>query len=455
MSNPYHNKSSNIGQDEIIFECGRCETPLTLQDNHCPNCGSSEFVPLATVFSPARAPKLPIVDDYIKDAHLSTRAPQEFHRVVFLTLCGTVLAHNRKINTPWGIPAIPNLYACLVAESTIHRKTTAISAGFRLMQHKKLQKFVLPTQWTPEVLITSLANMQEDDEKVTSGLCYRDEIKDLLKPQKDYMAGARGHMLSMYDNRYVKAATQKRGEEEIATPALSILGATTPEHAGLAINQSDLDDGFIVRWLMQTAPSKEWGQQSQKVDLRKHQHKLLELAELQPKSHQMTQEQFRTLQDWEEDKQRRAMHNPDRAFELALYGRSQNRALRFCVILQALWMPDQEFIDDVVLQASMALSDYFDAEMFKMRRLIEQRQVNKGAWEKVRHHLAAHERDDPHFAMLERDLARNLNLKAEILHRQLTVFEEQGLVYREGRGIKGDPKTVRLADPAANQARLT
>lgn len=409
--------------------------------------GNGVYNPAPKTPAPAEMPKAPalqVVDKYCDDLFRSTLAPREFHRAIFLAVCGTVLAPARYISTPWGKRIIPNLFVGLIAESTIHGKTTAISAGIKLLQHPLLESYLLPTSWTPERLITTFAEAQID-EKVVSGICQRDELRDLLRPAKEYMSGSRELLLRMYDNQRVHVATQKRGDERVHSPALSIIGATTPEHAAQAIGQADYSDGFIPRWIFQMPEQdKTWGQRAEHVDISWAQEEIGRLAELPSMEYSCSQFQLNTVQDWGEGKQQDVELDSNRDFKLALYGRSQDRALRFAVILQSLWAPDKQPMTDEALQAGMELSDYYDHQAQGVQELAEARRIDRGKLAKILTLI-------PDVGITERDLHRALRVSASGLAAQLDAFTRVGALerYRDGRR-----SMVRVLHTGAEKIRL-
>lgn len=408
--------------------------------------GATREAPLQGV---EELPELPVVDHYCDAMFQATLSPFEFHRAIFLTLAGTILADKRYIRTPWAKQIIPNLYCALIAESTTFRKSTAINAGMKLLRGEGLEQYQLPTTWTPESLLTTLCRLQpaNDPDAIVSGVCWRDEIGDLLKPRQDYMAGSHNLLLRMYDNQFTYVETQKRGEEKIHTPALSILGATTPEHAARALDDSMVADGFVVRWIFQVVEGEpKFGMRPKHLNDLELRRTFHALARLPVKCYTVSPFQFNLVQDWSEGKQKNATDGLGRDFELAVYGRSHDRALRFAIILQSLWTPENTAMTDESLHCGMALADYYDHQTFTLQRLAEEREVNRGSIAKIVDRLSAREG-----VMPERDLMRSLDVRRSTLDIYLKAAVRAGAVerYQDGRS-----KMVRLLSDSARQVRL-
>jgi hypothetical protein len=186
------------------------------------------------------------LQDYMQLAHqVAPMSDEAFHQSAGLFLLSTALA--RRVYVQAGVQRIfPNLYQLIVAQSTLHHKTTALAVSQALMKKSGLDLLLLASRQTPESLIAEMGTIRPTtfeswsadekrrwlDERAFSAQrgWEIDEASHLLDSfNRDYTAGLLPLVLSMYDcpEREV-SQTLGRGRQSVSHAYLSIFGATTP-----------------------------------------------------------------------------------------------------------------------------------------------------------------------------------------------------------------------------------
>ncbi|HUV88180.1 MAG TPA: DUF3987 domain-containing protein [Anaerolineae bacterium] len=177
-------------------------------------------------------------------AAVSPRSPRAFHEVIGLWIAGLAIA--RRLHLPLGHGGIfPNLYALLLAPTTLFAKSTALRVGYRLVD-LVLPHLLLSADFTPESILDELAGIEPAGlQGQAAGIrelwqrgrnfaaqrgILLDEASGLFAGlRRDYMVGTAELLLKLYDctptfRRHTKGA----GFVVVRNAALSFLGATTP-----------------------------------------------------------------------------------------------------------------------------------------------------------------------------------------------------------------------------------
>ena len=217
--------------------------------------------------------------DYLNFACLA--APMSdlaFHLAVGLTLLAVAVA--RRVYLQIGILRLfTNLYQLIVAESTVHHKTTALSVGEALLKAAGLNILLLASRQTPESLVAELGTQRpptfdswgtaekqrwvEERRYSAQRGWFTDEASHLLDSfNRDYTAGLLPLTLRLYDcpERDV-AQTVGRGRQAVHNAYLTILGATTPSALGEHLTRNaNWSNGLWARFCLVTPQSSipEW-----------------------------------------------------------------------------------------------------------------------------------------------------------------------------------------------------
>ncbi len=229
-----------------------------------------------------------------------TDAPGEFLFTGLLMMTATVVGNRVFYNGPQILK--PNLYAVLLAGSTINRKGTAgsyakkhlsllekriaqdgVSDAFDITSFRPLDdetwsgeiSFLMPQSGSLEGLIEAMREpgtviryegkgknrekIEEPEIKTVqnTGLAYYGEFDSFLSNiKKDYNKGYEAFILDVYDGQDHKRQL-KNESAVVKNPCLSILGASTLAQFRQQITEKEKHSGFLQRFLFAYAPDKQ------------------------------------------------------------------------------------------------------------------------------------------------------------------------------------------------------
>lgn len=186
------------------------------------------------------------LNSYVEFAsQASPMTPRAFHEIFGLIAIATAIA--RRVCVQVACTRIyPNLFALIVAHSTLYRKTTGAKILENIIKAAGLQAFLLPNRLTPESFLRLLSGQKPSDyehwgetdrqdwEKerlYTSQRCWLIEEASSLFESFDvkYSAGLLPLVLDLWDCPEIKTVdTIGRGRTTIRNAYLSICGITTP-----------------------------------------------------------------------------------------------------------------------------------------------------------------------------------------------------------------------------------
>lgn len=195
------------------------------------------------------------IDDYIKYAVDLCDAPVVYHKFVARALVG--LACRNRAYCQFGAARIfPNIWMILIGQSSLFRKTTSIDQGLQIMD-KVDPHHRLPNEITPQALIPALANQPY-------GTLYFSEYRTLASfLDYDYMKASEPILTDFYDvpdYRSKKLSDKNTKREvffEVRYPTISILSATTMDWFVESIKKGQIEGGYLPRYLIVLARSKE------------------------------------------------------------------------------------------------------------------------------------------------------------------------------------------------------
>lgn len=187
-----------------------------------------------------------IIDDYYEWATGVTDAVPEFHEIACAMLLSSLMSTTLRLYTERPAPVVPNLWAMILGESTLTRKTTAMDMAmdFVLDIDKNL---MLASDASVEGLLSNLALRP----KMVS-IFYRDEVSGFFDSmlRKDYLAGMHETMTKMYDVPKYTVRKLKKDTYEISEPIFIFFGGGVPGKMYSLIDESYYASGFIPRFLV-------------------------------------------------------------------------------------------------------------------------------------------------------------------------------------------------------------
>lgn len=243
-------------------------------------------------------PKRGFFPDYIRYQLPTSDCPVIYHLAAALAVAGNVL--NRKVRLKFGDTWIyPNLWVGILGPSSVVHKSHAINASKKFL--RKLDNYedtLIPDAFTFEGLLEKLGKSygrktkeQTEDAQdmmyTSDGWRYEiEEFKNRERRAEDngeqFLPGVglfhlneiggwlasignsqnvsvKETLTDWYDCKdYWKKTTKTQGKYILYRPIVSILGASTQEWLVGNCKQSDIDGGFLPRWIFFNAESKDY-----------------------------------------------------------------------------------------------------------------------------------------------------------------------------------------------------
>ena len=303
------------------------------QDNQSPELGDEQEHNPLTV---ERVSNLDLgwVSDY---AHLMTRltgSPFEFNQLAGLVTAATAIQRRARVRMTFG-DIYSNIYACIIAPSSVYHKTAAIHKPRLILQRAMLEKLQLSELMTSEGLLKQMQGQP-------AGVILRDEIGTLFDSNNTkYLRQLKPDLTAIFDC-YPYSRTLSSGDIKVEKPYLNILGATTPTRFFEGTTLTDWRDGFLARWLF-VLPEGEPDfdamaglfQQQHEVEVQKLSFKLMEIDRQQETDFTLSREALSLWDSWQRREAKEAFYFGDDV-TAAIVTRYSAYALKFSIILAAV-----------------------------------------------------------------------------------------------------------------------
>lgn len=192
-------------------------------------------------------PKDSFIDEYVSWGQESTDAPPQYHEISSFILLSTLLSGSIYLPTSAGTIK-PNLWALVLGESSITRKTTCMSMARDVIDF--IDKDILfATDGSSEGILTGISGRPG-----RTSMFYRDEVVGLFKEigGKQYLAGLTQMFTQLYDGHTI--ARKLRRETVIATdPVFIFFGGGIKDQLTATIDDEFIYSGFLPRFLIVSA----------------------------------------------------------------------------------------------------------------------------------------------------------------------------------------------------------
>ena len=225
------------------------------------------------------------ISEYMDYAKTLSFAYDEYHYTGALMLLSTITMQRRHVRFAHK-KYHPLLYMFLIGPSTVSMKSMAMNLVREVIDDTAWNSgALLPNSFTPEALYEL---MGKDDQRVL----INDEAGAFLKNmKKPYMRDMQDMLCQLFDEKSIrrKLRTSKDGDPNdfiIKNPFLSILFATVPTTVQDTADTSDLDSGWLVRFLFaypryeKTIEDDKWFRLEGEEDVQNHDNIVGRLTEI-------------------------------------------------------------------------------------------------------------------------------------------------------------------------------
>lgn len=396
-----------------------------------------ESNPLAV--EPAKNLDLGWIDRYADVMTRLTGSPYEFNQLAGLVTAATALQRRARLRMSFG-DIYPNIYACIIARSSVYHKSSAIHKPRMVLQRAMMERLFLSELMTSEGLLKQLQNQ-------SSGVILRDEIGTLFDSNNTkYLRQLKPDLTAIYDcYPYSRALSQV--EIKVEKPYLNILGATTPTRFYEGVNQTDWADGFLARWLF-VLPEKEpdfdamtglYAEQ-QEAEVFRLSMKLLEVDRYQETDFVFSGDAHALWDKWQRENAKAAYYYGDDVIA-AIVTRYSAYALKFAVILSAI-NDSWGRITPETMQTAIGLSHSYKLYAHKLLGEKDEHRISGAKLQKV----FAAIKTKP--GITAREIQRITHLKREHVTNCIELMMNYGDIVDEKIGKAVQYKTVR-SEPTA------
>ncbi len=324
--------------------------------------------------------KLGWIDEYADLMTELTASPREFHQLAALVTAATAI--QRKAFLPMSFGNIyPNIYACIVAMSTVYGKSTAINRPRQVLQAAMMEKLSIPAHGSSEGLIKQLSI-------TPSALMIRDEIGTLFGSDKvRYMKDFKQDLTALYDG-YPYSRRLSNDEIRVERPYLNILGATTPARFYSNVSNLDWQDGLLPRWLFVMPEGEPDFDKVTGVFTQHHTdrinrlaHKLMEIEVKKDSPFVLADNAYTLWHTWRTAGLKAAYHQNDEN-AAAITGRYATYALKFSLILAAV-NESWGTITPETMQTAISLADNYKANVYRILKEGDKHRIDGSKLQKV------------------------------------------------------------------------
>lgn len=231
---------SHLWREVLKAELERKSIEVLLQDHR--------YLAIPSLVAASEIDMLPhsIIDDYMDWATEATDAVPDFHEISCAVLLSALMATTLRLKTSRNQDIVPNLWAMILGESTLTRKTTAMDMAMDFVIEID-RDLLLASDASVEGLMSALSTRP----KMVS-IFYRDEIGGFFDAiqRKEYLAGMHEMMTKLYDVPKYMARKLKKDTYSVSEPIFIFFGGGTPERMYHLIHEDYFSSGFIPRFLV-------------------------------------------------------------------------------------------------------------------------------------------------------------------------------------------------------------
>lgn len=274
------------------------------------------------------------VSDYARLMTRLTGSPYEFNQLAGLVTAAAAIQRRARVRMAFG-DIYPNVYACIIAPSSVFHKSSAIHKPRMVLQRAMLERLQLSELMTSEGLLKQMQGQP-------AGVILRDEIGTLFDSHNTkYLRQLKPDLTAIYDC-YPYSRTLSSNDIRVEKPYLNILGATTPTRFFEGTTLTDWRDGFLARWLF-VLPEGEPDfdamaglfQQQHEQEVQSLAIRLMEIDRQQETDFTLTREALSLWDSWQRQAARKAYYFGDDV-TAAIVTRYNAYALKFSIILSAV-----------------------------------------------------------------------------------------------------------------------
>lgn len=186
-----------------------------------------------------------LIDEYCTWARDATDASPVFHEISAMILLSSLMSAGLRMDTK-NASVVPNLWALLLGDSTLTRKTTSMNLALEFIYDIE-RDLVLAGDASPEGLMQNLSLRP----KMVS-IFHRDEVTGFFSSiqKKEYLSAMPEIMTKMYDVPKYLPRTLRKETFIVSEPIFIFYGGGVPDKMYELVSEEYYLSGFIPRFLV-------------------------------------------------------------------------------------------------------------------------------------------------------------------------------------------------------------
>ena len=189
------------------------------------------------------------IERYIRWASSVGDAAIQYHQAGAFIILSALFSGAIRLPTSFGM-VIPNLWFCILADTTLTRKSSSMDLAMDLLMDID-ENVIMATDGSLEGLLTGLASRPGQP-----SIFLRDEFSGLLEAmtKKDYMAGMPELLTKLYDGKMQKRMLRKE-IIEVRDPRFIFYAGGIKNKITSLLTHEQVSSGFLPRFIFITAES--------------------------------------------------------------------------------------------------------------------------------------------------------------------------------------------------------
>jgi len=186
-----------------------------------------------------------IIDKYMDWATEATDAVPIFHELSAFIVLSTLLSSTIQLEVSYGT-VVPNIWALILGESTLTRKTTAMTLARNLIAHID-DTAEIASEGSVEGILQGLSLRPGE-----ASMFYRDEVSGFFDAinKKDYLAGMTEVFTHLYDVPRIFRRLLKKDTIVVERPIFIFYGGGIRDEVYSKLNPDNILSGFLPRFLV-------------------------------------------------------------------------------------------------------------------------------------------------------------------------------------------------------------
>ena len=186
------------------------------------------------------------VGEYKEWAKVATDAPEVYHEVSCFIALSAVISQGLSLELPYNNNFRPNLWALLLGDSTLSRKTTSMNMAMDLVTDLD-PELILASDGSAEGLLSGLAGRPK-----RVSIFFKDEVSGFFDSinRKDYLAGFPETLTKLYDVPKVLPRLLRKETITVTEPYFIFFGGGIRDKVYNLVNDDYIISGFLPRFIV-------------------------------------------------------------------------------------------------------------------------------------------------------------------------------------------------------------